>query len=208
MDVPPEIAFRDVPATDTLKGLILDRIDRLETTYDHLVSCRVIVENTTPARTSGAIHRVHLELGVPGHNLIVNRKPPEEGKARDVEQAIDQAFDTARRRLKELKRKQSGDVKSHDLPTHGRVIKLLVDDTGVRYGFLMSGDGREIYFHENALVRLDYDDLDIGDEVRFAEAAGDEGPQASTVSPLDSRAVGRRQQKSSVPFGLDRRDHA
>ena len=204
MEVAPEIAFRYVTPTDALKSLILERIDGLEAAHDRIISCRVVVENTTPSRHTGARYRIHVEVGVPGHPIVVDRDPPEGGKPRGVEQAIADAFDIVRRGLRELKRKQSGEVKTHELPPHGRVVRLLADGTGVRYGFLLTGDGRQIYFHENALVDLDFDDLEVGTEVRFTEAAGDEGPQASTVASLDARKVGRREEKSSVPFGIDR----
>jgi cold shock CspA family protein/ribosome-associated translation inhibitor RaiA len=194
MDVPPEIAFRGLEPSDALKERILAGIEDLEEVYDHLVSCRVMVEDTTAARHSGKIYRVRLDIGVPHQTVFVDRKPVEADERRDVYQAVKSAFDIARRRLHDLKEKQRHDVKTPVLPPHGRVVKLLTDEAGVRYGFLMAEDGREIYFHENALAAgLDYEDLDVGTEVRFAEDQGDEGPQASTVALLDTRKLNKRQ---------------
>jgi cold shock CspA family protein/ribosome-associated translation inhibitor RaiA len=193
MDVPPEIAFRGLEPSDPIKERILEGIDDLEEVYDRLVSCRVMVEDTTSSRSTGKIYRVRLELGVPHQTLVVDHRPVEADEARDAHQAVKNAFDIARRRLHDLKEKQRRDVKTTGLPPHGRVVDLLTDDAGVRYGFLMAEDGREIYFHENALVGIEYDHLEVGAEVRFAEERGDEGPQASTVAPLDRRKVGPRQ---------------
>lgn len=195
MEVPPEIAFRHIEPTDALKERVLEGIDDLEKVYDKLISCRVMIEETNPGRSSGKLNHVRLDISVPGHEVVVNRNPPERPASQDLPQAINEAFATAKRQLKELKDKQRGDVKSHGLPPHGRIVRLLTDDTGVRYGFLMSRDGREIYFHENALVDLDYDELEIGTEVRFAEREGDEGPQASTVAELDTAKVGPEQEE-------------
>jgi cold shock CspA family protein len=205
MDVSPEIAFRDVTPSEHLKSAILERIDDLEEVHGRLVSCRVMVENTTPARTSGAVYRVHVEVGVPRHSVVVNREPAGNGPPREVDQVVHEAFDIARRRLRELKKRQFGAVKTRGLPPHGRVIDLLTDDKGVRYGFLLSRDGRQIYFHENALVGLAYEELEVGAEVRFAEAGGQDGPQASTVSPLDPRKIGPRQE-ASIPLESRRGD--
>jgi cold shock CspA family protein/ribosome-associated translation inhibitor RaiA len=199
MDVPPEIAFRGLEPTETLKERILEGIDDLEEVYDRLVSCRVMVEDTTAARHSGKIYRVRLEIGVPNQTVVVDRKPKEAEEARDVYQAVKHAFDIGRRRLSEVKERQRRDVKTPQLPTHGRVVKLLGEGEEARYGFLLSEDGREIYFHENALVEVDYDDLEVGAEVRYTERRGDEGPQASTVAPLDPRRVGPRQEEA-VPL--------
>lgn len=194
MDVPPEIAFRNVQPSDDLKERILAGIGKLERVYDRIVSCRVMVEETNPGRKAGKLNHVRLDISVPNHEVVVNRDPPDHPASQDLTQAISEAFDTAWRQLRELKKQQRGRVKTHDLPPHGRIIRLLTDDTGVRFGFLMSRDGREVYFHENALVDLDYDDLEVGTEVRFAEEKGQEGPQASTVAALDSDKVGPRQE--------------
>lgn len=190
MDVPPEIAYRNIEPTDELEDRILGGIDRLEGIHDHIVSCRVMVEETNPGRRAGKLNHVRLDISVPGHEVVVNRDPPDHPASQDLPQAIDEAFDIARRKLKRLKEKRRGRGRKPGLPPHGRVVRLLTDTTGVRYGFLMSRDGREIYFHENALVDLDYEELEVGDEVRYAEREGDEGPQASTVAPLDPGAIG------------------
>jgi len=192
MEVPPEIAFRNIEPTDELKARILEGVRSLEDVHDRLISCRVMVEETNPGRKAGKLNHVRLDISVPGSELVVNRNPPAHPASQDLVQAVNEAFDKARRQLVEHKRMQRGDVKTHDLPPHGRIVKLLVDDTGTRYGFLMSRGGREIYFHENAVVGMDYDDLDIGTEVRFAESGGEEGPQASTVAPLDPNLVSPR----------------
>lgn len=201
MDVPPEIAFRNIEATDDLKGVILDKIDDLEEVYPELVSCRVMVEETNSGRQSGHLNHVRLDLSVPGKEVVVNRDPPKNPASQDLTQAINEAFDIATRQLRELKQMQRGHVKTHDLPPHGRVVKLLTDEHGVRYGFLMSSDGRQIYFHENALSDdLDYEELEIGSEVRFAAAEGDKGPQASTVARLDRDKIGPTQEEE-FPLG-------
>lgn len=200
MDVPPEIAFRNVEATEELKDRILAGIEKLETVYDRIVSCRVMVEETNPSRQNGKLNHVRLDIGVPGHEVIVNRTPPDKpGSHQDLPQAINEAFDKAWRQLRELKKQQRGEVKSHDLPPHGRIVRLLSESSGVRYGFLMSRDGRQIYFHENALVDLDYDSLEVGQEVRYAEEEGDDGPQASTVAALDQSKIGP-QNEEEIPL--------
>ncbi len=196
MDVPPEIAFRGVEPTDTLKELILDGIDGLEKIYPRLVSCRTMVADDTPDRRTGNSYRVRLDIGIPGKSLVVDESPAGGGEPRPLGQTVKDAFKTGSKLLKKEKELQRGGMtKSQGLPPHGRVVRLLTDDSGVRYGFLESREGRQIYFHERALVDLDYDDLEIGAEVRYAAAAGDEGPQASTVAALDPRRIGPTEER-------------
>ena len=71
-----------------------------------------------------------------------------------------------------------GQVKRHEAAPQGRVARLFPEEG---YGFIESVDGREIYFHRNAVVNGGFERLAVGAAVRFAEASGDKGPQASTV---------------------------
>ena len=196
MDVPPEIAFRNVEATEELKERILEGIDKLEEVYPGLVACRVMVEDTTPGRRSGNEYNVRLELSIPNKTIMVEQDQDPSSDNADVHQMLREAFSVGRKRLLKVKDMQRGHVKDHHLPPHGRVTRLLVDDTGVRYGFLVDREGTQIYFHENALADdLDYDELEVGDEVRFAAAGGDKGPQASTVARLSPGSVGPTERK-------------
>lgn len=113
---------------------------------------------------------------MPGNEIVVNRAPPEHSSNADLSRAIGEAFDRAREQLIEYARRQRGDVKTKEEPSHPRVIRLFAD-----YGFIDGGDGLEVHFHRNSLVDGDFDRLEVGDDVRFALEQGDEGPQASTV---------------------------
>ncbi|TVP43535.1 MAG: HPF/RaiA family ribosome-associated protein [Gemmatimonadales bacterium] len=196
MDVPPEIAFRSIEPTDALKQMILDGIDSLEKVYPRLVSCRTMVADDTPDRQTGNNYRVRLDLGIPGKTLVVDERPVAGGEPRSLEQTIRDAFDVGSRLLRKEKDRQREGRKADSLPPHGRVNQLLTSPHGVRYGFLESRDGRQIYFQESALVDLDYEDLEIGSEVRYAAAEGDEGPQASTVAALDPGKLGPTEERS------------
>jgi len=199
MEVPPEMAFRGVEPTDDLKARILDGIEMLEGVYPNLISCRSVVADDTPDQQSGNNYRVRLDVGIPSKTVVVDQQHPDPDERRSLEQTITEAFSVARKRLLKAKELQRGEEKIHGLPPHARVVRLLVDDTGVRYGFLRNREGRQIYFHEEALVDLDYDDLEVGDEVRYAAAEGDEGLQASTVASLDPQDIGPVQEKD-VPL--------
>ena len=47
-----------------------------------------------------------------------------------------------------------------------------------------SADGIEVCFHRNRVLDEEFDKLETGSTVRFAEEQGTEGPQASTVELL------------------------
>ena len=91
--------------------------------------------------------------------------------------AIREAFDAASRQIEDIARDMRGQVKEHTAESHGRVAKLLADECG----FIETADGREIYFHRNAVLDGAYRRLRVGSEVRFVEEEGAKGAQASTV---------------------------
>jgi cold shock CspA family protein len=63
------------------------------------------------------------------------------------------------------------------------------------YGFIRNLEGREIYFHRNAVLGEEFDNLKIGAGVRWTEQEGDKGSQASSVRVVDQRGRARSHRK-------------
>jgi len=57
-------------------------------------------------------------------------------------------------------------------------IKRLTDRG---FGFIDTGGGKDIFFHANALVDVQYEELQEGQRVSFDEAQGPKGPNAENV---------------------------
>ena len=60
---------------------------------------------------------------------------------------------------------------------------------GEGYGRIEALGGQVIYFHRNSVLKKAFDKLEIGSEVRFAEEAGEQGPQASSVTLVGKHHV-------------------
>lgn len=121
---------------------------------------------------------------------MVQRDPAAHQEHSDIYVAIRDTFDAAKRQLEDYVRERRRDVKQHVPSPRGRVIRLFPSEG---YGFLENQDGKEVYFHQNAVLNGRFDDLNVGSEVLFAEEAGDEGPQASTVEFIRSGGSQRAQ---------------
>jgi len=200
MEIPLQITFRNMPPSQAIEDNIREKASKLESFYDRIMSCRVIVEAPHRHHRKGKVYEVRIDLTVPGGELVINRSPkrlkvaksaeapetrlieshePSKHSAHaDVYVAIRDAFNAAGRKLQDHVRRQSGVVKLHEGQPRGRVAKLFPEE---RYGFLETPDGREIYFHSNSVLQPGFGDLDVGAEVYFAEEQGEKGPQASTV---------------------------
>jgi len=183
MDIPLQVSFRNMDRSEAVEARVREKAEKLEKYFDHLTSCRVVVEAPERRHHKGKLFHVRIELGVPGKDLIVNRHPKDKHAHEDVYVAIRDAFQAARRQLEDHGRKLDGKVKTHDVPLHGKVARLFLDEG---YGFISASDGREIYFHKNSVLSEGFDKLEVGKEVRLvvAERESAEGPQASTVEPI------------------------
>lgn len=178
MQTPPEIAFNHFEPSDDVRAEVARQVARLEKFSDAITSCHVAVSK--PARRQhGDLFHVAVRVAMPGHKEVVVDRP--HGDAPEHEHAVvalRDAFDAAIRQIEDAVRDLRGDVKQHAEPAHGRVARFLA---GEDCGFIETPDGREIYFHRNAVVEGDFDKLETGAEVRFIEEPGEKGAQASTV---------------------------
>lgn len=174
MQVPLELSTRLIELSPTLEAELRRRAAKLEKFYDRITSCRIAVERPTGNHhNGGGPYRVRLDITVPGSELIADKE------AEDLNAAIRDAFQAAERQVEELARRRRGEIKTPVLPPEGRVARLFPEEG---FGFIATADGREVYFHRNAVVDDGFERLEVGAPVRFAEEQGFEGPQASTVS--------------------------
>jgi cold shock CspA family protein/ribosome-associated translation inhibitor RaiA len=202
MEIPLKITFRDMAPSPAIEANIREKAAKLDSLYDRIMSCRVIVEAPHRHHHKGKTYEVRIDLTVPGGELVINRAPkrlaaaklkhseePEKDFAElhepskhaaheDVYVAIRDAFNAAGRKLQDHARRQSGKVKVHEPAALARIVKLFPFED---YGFLQTADGRELYFHKNSVLAPGFERLEVGHEVHFAEELGEKGPQASTV---------------------------
>jgi ribosomal subunit interface protein len=184
MRVPLELSFRNVPKTERIEQMVREQAARLERFHDQIISCRVAIDKPQEHQSSGSPFRVRISLRIPpGHELAVDREPGRDHLHDDLPTVINRAFESLERQVKRLKDKQEGEVKRHPDQEAGGIVNKIFAEEG--YGFVRSVDGRDIYFHRNAVLEGDFDRLEIGTGVHFVEEAGEEGPQASTVRIVD-----------------------
>lgn len=194
MTLPIQVTFRNTEPSGRLEAVVHKEAAKLEKFYPRIMSCRVSIELPEHRRRFGTLHRIRIDLGLPGGELVVKSEPnlrdsiPEEARKatkqlevntphKHIELAIRDAFRSARRQLEDYARRQRGDVKAHE-DNRAQVVELHPNQG---YGLLETPDGRHIYFHRNSVLRGSFGRMKVGSAVAFAEEQGDHGPQASTV---------------------------
>ena len=136
---------------------------------------RVTIEGTSSHKEGG--YELRLIATIPNDTVVVKRK------GEKVVPLLVDAFNTLGLQLKELqrKRRQSNKVQpeaAKGTSSEGVVKSIFLFES---YGFIVTPQGQEIYFHENALKDIAMNQLSEGDGVKFGEAQGDKGPCATWV---------------------------
>lgn len=121
MQLPLQITSRDISLTPAIERAIRNKVEKLESFYDRIMGCRVLVESPHRHHNKGILFNVRVRLTVPGGELIVKREPHE-----DLYVAIRDTFTAARRQLQSFAKKQRGDVKTHETETPAMTDMQLV----------------------------------------------------------------------------------
>lgn len=186
MQVPVQIAFRNLDPSRAAEAAIRDHVERLERMYERMTACRVCVDqkNQNPNGTIPPV--VHIEISIPGRKDVVVSHEPEHLQRRfqapDLRNAINEAFRVAELRLGKMKDKltdHEAEVTHESVHEYlGQVAELT---PGEDFGFLMTKEGGLLYFHRNSVLTGNFDSLQRGDEVSYVEEIGDTGPIATKV---------------------------
>jgi ribosome-associated translation inhibitor RaiA/cold shock CspA family protein len=179
MDRPLTVAFHGFDASATLRPLIERKAAELERFHPHLVGCEVTVELPHRRKQHGNKWRVKIVAAVPGEDVRVTREADDKDRHEDPVATVNDAFAALKRMLGDRRHKEVGETKHHEAAPTARIHAL-----GADHGFLSTLDGRQLYFHRNAVLDQAFDRLAVGAAVAFVEEDGVEGPQASTVRPL------------------------
>jgi cold shock CspA family protein/ribosome-associated translation inhibitor RaiA len=168
-----QIKSMDFELTGDIDAYVRERASALDRIFEPIATLRVIMEAPVGHHRQGGPFTVRIEADVPGKLLSVSHR-----EDANLHVAIRSSFEAAERELREYARQLNRQVKTHEEPLRGHVLRVFTDRG---YGFLAAADGHEVYFHENSVLKDGFHRLEPGSVVRFVEEAGDKGPQASTV---------------------------
>lgn len=189
MKLPLQVTFRGFERSPAVEAKIREKAEKLERFHHDIMACRVVVESSHRHQHQGNLYHVRIDITLPGHELVVSRDPKAHQAHEDVYVAVRDAFDAARRQLEDLARRVRGEVKTHEVPPHGRIVELVPAEN---FGRIETADGQRVYFHRNSVIDADFDRLTEGDEVRFDMEQGELGPQASTVRVVGKHHIVQR----------------
>ena len=113
MSIAPDIIFHNMESSEAIEARVREKSQRLLKFFDRLTHCRVVIEAPHRHHHKGKIYQVKIDLGIPGRpDLVVSREGRENQAHEDVYVAIRDAFDAARRQLRDVTQIMSGEVKT------------------------------------------------------------------------------------------------
>ena len=108
MSLALHIAFRNMDASASAEALVRQRAAELERLWDRISVCRVVLDCAHRQNHFGRLYRVHIDLTLPAGTIVVNRDAGSNHAHDDLQVAIRDSFDAARRQLGEYVRKHDG----------------------------------------------------------------------------------------------------
>lgn len=158
--------------TPAQRALIEERLSKLTKYNIDLIHIRITLEKDLHHQKGNDCARI--VLLVPGNTLVANKTDD------TLENALFKAFDAIERELKDyIKERQVHAIKPPATQPRGAVSQIFKDKG---YGFILTEEGREVYFHKNSVRGVSFENLEVGIPVEFDLEEGRNGPQATRVA--------------------------
>jgi hypothetical protein len=132
MTTPLTVTFPKTKASPWLETEIHDRVERLKVLCKDILSCRVVVDIPHRRHQRGNRFSIRIELAVPGEDLAITRDANLHGAAKDADErewskrfdveatrrdirvVLADAFDAAKRQLRDYSQVRRREVKRHE----------------------------------------------------------------------------------------------
>jgi hypothetical protein len=186
METPVEIYFRGMKPVERVRLAIATHIADLEQRYGPITACRAVLKTPGDHHCIG-LYEINVRLALPnGREVNVSRIAQQGERYTDVDLAIHDMFNLARRRLQDHVRRIQGQVKTHEaqpIGTGGQARSSRQVWTSRK-----RRQPRDLFSQDSVLDGA-FSQLAIGPRVAFAEKLVDKGPQASTVRLLGKQGM-------------------
>lgn len=122
MKIPLQISSRKLFLSRSVKETIQQKAMKLEQFYDKIIGCKVMLDTPHRHKNHGILYNVSIEVSIPGADLVVKKE-----KHEDLQIAVREAFDAARRQLLSHNRKKR-DKQTESLH-HGFIAEMLTKES-------------------------------------------------------------------------------
>ena len=113
MNTPLEITFKGLEKSAAIEAKIMEKTAKLEKVFDRMTHCRVVVAAPNKQHHKGKSYEIKIDIGIPDHAPLILSHESAVGDAQeDLQIALRDAFDAAKRRLDDIAEKLKNGAKS------------------------------------------------------------------------------------------------
>ena len=120
MQVPLQIKFRYMEPSAIIDARIRENCHKLQRFAEYITSCRVIIDAQHGHQHKAILYRAIIDISLPGEEIITSHYPAQNQAHENVNVAIRDAFDEARRQLEGYVRRRRADMKMQDSKLHSK----------------------------------------------------------------------------------------
>ena len=114
METPVQIDIQGTDLNTEVRRIIVARLTQLEDRFGRITGGRVALKSPGSHHRNGGQFEIHIQLQLPeGREVNVGRTPPKDERYADLDFAVNDAFNRARRQLQDQVEKMKGEVKRH-----------------------------------------------------------------------------------------------
>ena len=106
----PDIRFVGMEPSDAFTSAALEKANKLELFCPSIIACRVTTKLAHKHRRQGRPFSVHVDLTLPGHELVASKSEHE-----DAYVALRDAFDDMKRQLEDVMRRMQAQEKRPEI---------------------------------------------------------------------------------------------
>ena len=173
-----KVEARNIEMRKGWQEKIEEEREKLIRHYANLVLHLRVTISATPGYKEGG-YEISLVASIPNDTVVVKRW------GEKVHPLLVESFDVLGLQLKEIVQKKHNHKHQVSVKNQGGVpagdARGTIQRMFAEYGFIMTLDNQEVFFHANALKNISMDDLEEGAAVSLAMEDGDKGLQAVWV---------------------------
>lgn len=113
MEVPLEVILKNVEHKDQVEDVIMEKVAKLEQICDHIISCRVFVEQNPTHQHAKHSYHVRIDLRMPPHHEIVVKRDSGRNVHEPLAAVVRESFIAVRRQVEQIVDRQKKHVKAH-----------------------------------------------------------------------------------------------
>ncbi|MEI8012882.1 MAG: HPF/RaiA family ribosome-associated protein [Candidatus Omnitrophota bacterium] len=115
MQLPLELIMKNVDNKAEIEAVVQEKLVKLEHACDHIISCRVFIEQNPTHQHARHSYHVRIDIRMPPHHEIVVKRDSGHKAHDNLSAVVRDAFIAVRRQVEVVVDRQKRKVKSHTL---------------------------------------------------------------------------------------------